>query len=319
MADFADIVPTIDVSVPAALDDQLPALDRACREHGFFLLTGHGLDHVVDRTWAAARGFFAADRRTKLGVQRDGHNPLGWYDRELTKRKRDHKEVFDFADPGFADRHNRWPDEPDGFRDTLVDFYDAFSELSTRVVAVVHRALGLDPSDGLRFGGDRANSLVRLNHYPVGDPVPESERGSLRDLGATALGHHTDPGVLTLLLQDDTGGLQAQARDGSWIDVPPTPGTIVVNLADSIQVWTNDRYRAAVHRVLPMTRRDRMSIPYFLHPSRDAVIEPIPELVDDAPRYRSFEWRSYMRARSDDNYADLGADDAQITDYLTDA
>ena len=94
---------------------------------------------------------------------------------------------------------------------------------------------------------------------------------------------------------------------------------MVVNLADSVQVWTNDRYRAAVHRVLPMTRRDRMSIPYFLHPSRDAVIEPIPELVDDAPRYRSFEWRSYMRARSDDNYADLGADDAQITDYLTDA
>lgn len=78
------------------------------------------------------------------------------------------------------------------------------------------------------------------------------------------MGHHTDPGVITLLLQDDTGGLQAQARDGSWIDVPPTPGTVVVNLADSVQVWTNDRYRAAVHRVLPMTRRDRTSIPYFL-------------------------------------------------------
>lgn len=319
MADLGDIVPTIDISAADALDEQLPALDAACREHGFFLLAGHGLDDVVDRTWDAARDFFASDRSVKLAVERDGHNPLGWYDRELTKRKRDTKEVFDVADPDVADRHNRWPDTPDGFRSTIADFYAAFSELSTRAVAVVHRALGLDPVDGLRFGGDRANSLVRLNHYPLGDPVPEAERDELRELGDTALGHHTDPGVITLLLQDDTGGLQAQSRDGRWIDVPPTPGTIVVNLADCVQVWTNDRYRAAVHRVLPMTERSRMSIPYFLHPSRDAVIDPIAELVTGPARYRSFEWRSYMRARSADNFADLGTDDAQITDYLVDA
>jgi isopenicillin N synthase-like dioxygenase len=135
-------------------------------------------------------------------------------------------------------------------------------------------------------------------------------------LGDNALGHHTDPGVITLLLQDQTGGLQAQSRTGEWIDVDPIPGTIVVNLADSVQVWTNDRYRAAVHRVVPMTEADRMSIPYFLHPTRDAVIEPLTELVDETPRYRSFEWRAYMRSRTDDNFTDLGAEDAQITDYL---
>jgi isopenicillin N synthase-like dioxygenase len=201
----------------------------------------------------------------------------------------------------------------------MADFYDAFSGLSTTAVEIVHRALGLDPADGLRFSGERTNSSVRLNHYPVGDPVPADERRELRELGDTALGHHTDPGVVTLLLQDDTGGLQTQARSGEWLDVDPMPGTVVVNLADSVQVWTNDRYRAAVHRVVPMTQRARLSIPYFLHPARDAVVEPIAELVEGAVRYRAFEWRVFMRARTDDNFADLGAPDTQISDYLVDA
>ena len=309
-------VPVIDVS--RSLDGQLEALDTACRDHGFFLLSGHGLDDVVDATWAAARAFFEGERDVKLEVQRDGDNPLGWYDRELTKRKRDHKEVFDFTDPAFplADRHNRWPTEPSGFREDLAGFFDAFSALSTTAVEIVHHALGMDPAQGLRFGGDRANSSVRLNHYTVDDPVPQGERTDLRELGDNALGHHTDPGVITLLLQDQTGGLQTQSRTGEWLDVDPIPGTIVVNLADSVQVWTNDRYRAAVHRVVSMTEADRMSIPYFLHPPRDAVIEPLAELIDETARYRSFEWRAYMRARTDDNFEDLGADDAQISDYL---
>ena len=310
------LVPTIDVSQP--IERQLGSLDTACREHGFFLISGHGLDVVIDRTWDAAAAFFAADRSVRRSVERDADNPLGWYDRELTKRRRDAKEVFDFTDPAFplADAHNRWPDEIAGFRTAMADFYDAFSDLSTTAVEVVHLALGLDPSEGMRFGGSRTNSSVRLNHYPVGDPVPVDERSELRQLGDTALGHHTDPGVVTLLLQDATGGLQTQSRSGEWIDVEPRPGTVVVNLADSVQVWTNDRYRAAVHRVAPMTRAARMSIPYFLHPARDAVIEPIAELVAETPRYRPFEWRAFMRARTDDNFEDLGAADTQISDYL---
>jgi len=312
-------VPIIDVSAP--LDGQLDALDSACRDHGFFLIVGHGCDDVVARTWDAATQFFAADRSIKRSVERDSDNPLGWYDRELTKRRRDAKEVFDFTDPSFAtvDAFNRWPEGLAGFRDTMAEFYDAFSELSTIAVEIVHRALGMDPTDGLRFAGARTNSSVRLNHYPVGDPVPDDERVGLRELGATALGHHTDPGVITLLLQDDTGGLQTQSRTGEWIDVDPVPGAVVVNLADSVQVWTNDRYRAAVHRVVPMTTSSRMSVPYFLHPARDAVVEPIAELIDGRARYRSFEWRAFMRARTDDNFADLGAADTQISDYLVGA
>ncbi len=165
---------------------------------------------------------------------------------------------------------------------------------------------------------DPTNSSVRLNHYPVGDAVPAAERDGLTELGETALGYHTDPGTITLLLQDDTGGLQTQGRDGNWIDVPPQEGTIVVNLADAVQVQTNDRWRAAVHRVVPMTNDRRFSIPYFGNPSRHATVQPLPELAAHA-RYRAFDWSEFMAARTADNFADIGAEDAQISDYLLSA
>lgn len=314
--DASHLVPVVDIGAPSGRS--LDALDLACRDHGFFLLTGHGLDGLIETTWERTRGFFEADREIRVGIMRDQDNPLGYYDRELTKRRRDSKEVFDFTDPvdPRSDARNRWPDGVEGFRDAMVEFYDAFSDLAMRTTSLVHQALGLDPSSVSNYCGDRSTSSVRLNHYPVGDPVPEAERAGLQELGETALGYHTDPGVLTLLLQDDTGGLQARASDGMWVDVAPRAGTIVVNLADAMQVWTNDRYQAAVHRVVPMTETDRMSIPYFLNPARDAVVEPIAALADGAPKYAPFTWRSYMQARTDDNYRDLGSDDTQITDYL---
>jgi len=308
-------VPTIDLSRPTATS--LKALDAACRDHGFFLLEGHGQEDVVERTWEETRRFFACSPERKRSVQRSEDNGLGYYDRELTKRKRDHKEVFDFLDPGgpVGVARNRWPEGVEGFRETLTDFFTAFAELSADTLRLVHRALGLPPEVVAAHGGSAAVSTVRLNHYPVGDPVSAVDREGLAPLGDVALGHHTDPGAITLLLQDDAGGLQTLTRDGGWIDVPPRPGTIVVNLADCVQVWTNDRYRAAVHRVVPMTSRDRYSIPFFFNPAVDMVIEPIPGLCDDAPAYRPFAWGEFIAARVNDNYADLGAEDTQVSHF----
>ena len=82
-----------------------------------------------------------------------------------------------------------------------------------------------------------------------------------------------------------------------------------------MQAWTNDRYRAAVHRVVPMTRRRRFSIPYFSNPSRDSIVEPVAELCAGSPRYRPFAWREFMAARAYDNFTDFGVDDTQVTDF----
>ncbi|MEY3361260.1 MAG: hypothetical protein RL531_979 [Actinomycetota bacterium] len=308
-------VPTVDISDPSATS--LAAIDTACRDHGFFLLTGHGMDAVIEETWNWTRRFFDADRSVRTAVVRSEANPLGYYDRELTKRRRDHKEVFDLIDPTIAalDARNRWPAALPGLRDAMIRHFDACSALAARTLSLVHDALGLADDERASSACDRHTSTVRLNHYTVGDPVPVDEREGLAALGTTALGHHTDPGVLTLLLQDDTGGLQAEASDGTWIDVPPRVGTVVVNLGDCMQAWSNDRYRAAVHRVVPMTASRRFSIPYFSNPHRDAIIEPIPALSTDGPRYRPFPWREFMAARAYDNFADLGTDDTQVTDF----
>lgn len=312
-------VPTVDISRPTATS--MAELDAACRDHGFFLLGGHGLDDLISRTWRETSRFFDSDRSIRTGIMRDLDNPLGYFDRELTKRKRDHKQVFDFIDPTTAatDSRNRWPAGLPGFRDTMVELYDSFSELADRALSLIHEALDLDDASRRMVAGDRRSSMVRLNHYTVGDPVPEGERDGLASLGDTALGFHTDPGTITILLQDDTGGLQAESLDHGWIDVPPTPGTVVVNLGDCMQAWTNDRYRAAVHRVLPMTASRRFSIPYFQNPARDAVIAPVPTLAHGSPRYREFAWREFMAARAYDNFTDTGAEDAQVTDYRINA
>ena len=307
-------VPTVNLRDPSSTS--LAELDRACREHGFFLVTGHRLDDLIEKTWEQTRRFFTADPHVRRRITRSEDNPLGYFDRELTKRRRDHKEVFDFIDPELPvqSRLNRWPGL-EGFEEGMTEFFAAMAGLADEVARLVHRALELSEGSLAAFCGTRSTSTVRLNHYPVGDPVTESERGGLADLGEHALGDHTDPGVLTLLLQDDTGGLQAATRAGGWIDVPARPGTIVVNLGDVMQVWTNDRYRAAIHRVVPMTGQSRFSIPFFSNPARDVVVEPVEELSGGTPRYRPFPWRELMKGRVDDNYRDLGTDDIQISRF----
>ncbi len=326
----ATLVPTVDLANPTTLE--LDAVDAACRDHGFFLLTGHGADELIARMWTVTEAFFSQGAETKDPVRRSAENPFGYWDRELTKRRRDHKEVFDYIDPTIdqaapdqPDR-NRWPD-PDRwagaeeFQRTLSEFFATFAGLATDTLGIVRQALGLPAASTpqeLGFVNSPRSSTVRLNHYPVGDPVPAAERCQLAPLGETALGYHTDPGVLTLLLQDQTGGLQAESATHGWIDVPPVAGSIVVNLGDTMQVWTNDRYRAAVHRVVPMTEQSRYSIPFFSNPRRDAELAPLLAVLDrhaETTRYRPFSWREYIGGRMSDNFADYGVDDIQISHF----
>ncbi len=307
------LVPIIDISAPLNEPDRL-RLDQACRDHGFFLLAGHGLDELIADTWRITAEFFAQDADTKRRIMRTEDLALGYYDRELTKRKRDQKEVFDFAVP--TSKYNRWPTTPAGFQSAMTAFYDAFSELSLRTLDLVYSALQLPPEISVSHSGNPKGSNVRLNYYPMTDPLSADERSNITPLGELALHHHTDPGVITLLLQDDAGGLQCHSTEHGWIDVPPTPGTIVVNLGDAMQVWSNDRYKAASHRVLKRTHNERFSAPYFLNPQSDAVLAPIAELCADSPaRYRSFTWREFINGRISDNFADLGEDDLQIDRY----
>lgn len=313
-------VPVIDLEAAETDLTALRPLDDACRDHGFFLLRNHGLDQEISDMWEASSAFFARSAMKKREVMRSENQPLGYYDRELTKRRRDQKEVFDYMQPrSDGSDKNQWPDDDPSFRQVMTAFFESASGVAERTLALVCRALIGDTTEtrGLPTGSART-STVRLNYYPLHDPLAENESATVAELGDMALHHHTDPGVLTLLLQDMTGGLQTHSHSEGWIDVPPEAGTIVVNLGDAMQVWTNDVYRAAIHRVVPMREigaSGRYSTPYFYNPRSDAVLEPLPALMSGEPVFRSFTWKEYITGRVEDNFADLGVEDIQIDQF----
>ncbi len=301
----------------------LAEVAKACEDHGFFLLSGHGCEALIDSVFAQSEQFFAMSKEAKQAVYRDEQNPLGYYDRELTKQKRDQKEVFDFKAGGHQSsnpaRQTRWPEHLPEFKITLSDFFRRFIHLSEQTMAMIFAALGIPEADVKALCdtgfGERHTSAARLNYYPAEDPVPAAEREHVSALGDLALHHHTDPGAITLLLQDDHGGLQALSKTDGWIDVPPRAGTIVVNVGDVLQVWTNDRCTAGVHRVLPVaSQRGRYSTPFFYQPRVDALVEPW-LAAEEEPHYNSFSWRDYIRGRVTDNFADYGENDIQIERY----
>ena len=252
------------------------------------------------------------DREEKLKLLRSEQIPLGFFDRELTKQKRDLKEVFDFMETRLESDINQWPEEA-VFKQTMENFFLKSSQVAKKTLELILICLGLTKNE--KVFGDSRTSNARLNYYPTEDPLNLNEKNEVNKLGDMALHHHTDPGILTLLLQDMTGGLQAKSKEFGWIDIEPEKDSIVVNLGDAMQVWTNDNYIAALHRVLKRTTEPRYSTPFFFNPKSDSIIEPLSEISLSKPNYRPFTWKEYIQGRIDDNYQDLGQDDIQIAKF----
>lgn len=325
--DFADSVPVIDISgltQDAPGESAQRAVDeiaKACRDWGFFQVINHGVsDELIDIVWQQTRVFFTGPSAAKEAILRTRENPWGYYNNELTKNQRDKKEVFDFTTDGTDPIYgagNRWPDIGTEFRDCMRAYLDACTRLSLTLLEAFCMGLNL-PSDFMQddFAGNHTG-FIRLNYYPVADPLIASNGQDLpeADMGVH---HHTDAGALTVLLQDDVGGLQV-FRDGYWHDIPPVAGAFVINTGDMMQVWSNDIYQAAIHRVRAMHSRDRYSIPFFFNPAAPTEVSPLPGVVSEErpSRYRSISWSEYRGKRTDGDYADYGTE-VQIAQFRID-
>ena len=309
-------VPLIDLSGdPASVVSQV---GEACRDWGFFQVIGHGVaPELIDRVLAAARSYFALPIEEKRRHLRSRDNPWGFYDRELTKEQRDRKQVFDIGPdaslvsaPG-ADPFSGatpWPDQPEDFAPLMRRWFREMNRLSGQLIGLIGSSLTGD-LERLRSAFEPAHtSYLRLNYYPVEDALA-AETGAEANLG---IHHHTDAGGLTVLLQDGIGGLQV-FHEEHWHNVPPVPGAFTINIGDMTQVWSNDAYRAPVHRVLAMDRLERISIPYFYNPSYGTVVAP---LVGE-PHYKPIPWGEFRRRRADGDFADYGTE-VQISDYRLD-
>ncbi|MEX2495762.1 MAG: 2OG-Fe(II) oxygenase family protein [Woeseia sp.] len=133
--------------------------------------------------------------------------------------------------------------------------------------------------------------------------------------GYLGVNHHSDAGVLTILLQDEQPGLEIFRR-GRWHLVEPCRDALVINIGDIVQVWSNDRYRAALHRVVTSPDAERFSVPFFLNPSWETEYAPLPTMVDDShpARYRPINWCEFRSRRAAGDYADYG-EEVQISQY----
>lgn len=312
---------------PSGTEDVVEVIRDACGTLGFFQVVNHGVpDLLIHRVWEQTRNFFALSRDQKQSLARTEENPRGYYDRELTKNARDLKEVFDFGDVdqphlseddprncAAVDGFNRWPDGLPEFKPTMQEYFRACRDLGLTILKAFCAGLGVAPDAVERHFVPKHTSFVRLNYYPLHDPLESEQAVGVTPLGDMALHHHTDAGALTILLQDDVGGLQV-AWSGRWIDVEPIDGAFVINLGDMMQIWSNDRYRAALHRVLPRTQRERFSIPFFFNPAYETNCTPLEPLGREAPRYRPVNWGMFRQRRTDGDYADVGKE-IQISDF----
>lgn len=303
----APAIPVIDLSAPReAVAAELAA---AAGSWGFFQVTGHGVaPALVASTLAAARAFFGSEPALKQAATRTLDNPYGYYDRELTKNLRDRKEIFDFAPL----EQTPWPPTMPELRPALQAFADACHELALDLLQRLCEGLAQPPASLAAHFAPVHSSFLRLNHYPAED-LPLG--ADAPPAGPFGISHHTDAGALTVLLQDEVPGLQV-CRGEEWLDVNPVPGALTINIGDMLQIWSNDRYLAPLHRVRASSGRARLSIAWFLNPGHESVIAPLPGLLSESTpaHYRPLSWREFRKLRALGDYGDYG-EEVQISDY----
>ena len=280
-------LPIIDVSplVTGLGDRLLPAeqISRACRETGFFYITGHGVADVLQRRLEElSREFFARDLDQKLEIRMEkggrawrGYFPVGG---ELTSGRPDRKEGLYFGaeltdDHPLVTSHtpmhgsNLFPEDIPLFRETVLEYLDAMTRLGHAMMEGIALSLGLKESYfAQRYTRDPL-ILFRIFNYP--STPHSSTEGS-----GWGVGEHTDYGLLTILKQDVTGGLEVKSRSG-WIAAEPIPNSFVCNIGDMLDRMTGGLYRSTAHRVKSPSNRGRLSFPFFFDPNFNAEVKPI--------------------------------------------
>jgi isopenicillin N synthase-like dioxygenase len=293
-------VPVVDISAyvgsgtPAERAATARAVDDACRQVGFIQITGHGVpDEVITGLASAMDDFFGLDLDTKLAARAPAGANRGYtapkseslslsLGVESATRMNDFFEAFNVGagvsdHPGLdldpeAYAENLWPSVP-AFRERVEAYFEEAARVARTLTRVFADALGLAP-DFFDSYTDHSIDVLRMNNYAL-PPGSVDLDGDL-----TGMGEHTDYGIVTVLWADQVAGLQVLAADGSWQDVSPADGALLVNLGDLTARWTNERWLSTLHRVKPPvvdgTIQRRRSAAFFHDGNADAVIRTLP-------------------------------------------
>jgi isopenicillin N synthase-like dioxygenase len=310
-------IPVIDISPlvngsPAHAHTVAKALGSACREVGFFYVTGHGVPQALRaRVFESSAAFFAGPASIREAASFSGPGGNRGYIRlggeALDPGKpADVKEAFNIGlelepdDPELVARApfrdaNLWPEMP-GFRDTMLDYFNRVWRLGCDLHRGFALDLGLEP-DFFETMLDKPIATLRLLHYPpVTKPLSDGQLGA---------GVHTDYGNVTLLATDAVGGLMVQDRSGRWLDAPVMPDAFVCNIGDCLMRWSNDVYVSTPHKVVSPPGSDRYSVAFFLDPNPDAVVACLPTCIspDRPAKYAPISGADFLRSRLEPTYA----------------
>ena len=331
-------IPIVDMSLPLA--DVAFEISQACRQVGFFYVINHGLSSdVIADAMSFSKRFFELPASTKMELDSAksrsgarGYFALGGEDlnakdgtRDLVaegqgigtgkKFQGDWKEGFDCGreispdDPEYSMSTmvdgNYWPREDTlpGFREAMMSYQKGVRQIGNSLMEAFAVGLGLESN----FFVERTTkpmATLRLLHYP---PQPRQE---LSDLSKIGCGAHTDYGLVTILLQDDVGGLQVRNSADEWVNAPPIPGSFVVNIGDMLSMWSNGRYSSTVHRVVNMTGKERYSIPFFLNPDVGTAVESLAtcQRKGESPRHKAEPSHEILSRRYRGSFVHLNED-----------
>lgn len=277
----------------ASVQTVVSALDDACRNVGFFYVRNHGVDKdLCAGVVREAKRFFALPESEKLryNINNIGtHHGYVPYGSLIIGGKPDLQEAYEVCtehpddDPDYLAGHicygpNVWPDNLPGYRETVYDYFEAIIRLSRTLCRAFAMALD-QPENFFESMTQRTMSQMRLIHYPPQDHPDNEEQ-----LG---IGAHTDYEIFTVLLQTEHEGLQVGNTDGDWIEAPPIPDTLIINLGDMLERWTNGRYVSTPHRVINTSADERYSFPLFFAAEHDTIVAPLSSCIDadHPPRY----------------------------------
>jgi isopenicillin N synthase-like dioxygenase len=315
-------VPLIDISPLNSGDEQaylavVKEIDLACREMGFFYITGHGISSdQMKNMFDLAQCFFAQPEEVKQKILiTNSSNHRGWGSTGSEQldpgQPQDWKETFDMA----LDLHAEHPmakscprlygpnqyGELEGFAQQMNQHYGLLMAVGKRLLKAMAIALK-QPNDFFTQYLDNHISVLRLLHYP-----PRPDNVAL-DAQTQVAGAHTDYGCITLLAQDEVGGLEVCNTQGEWVAAPPIKDSIVVNIGDLMQRWTNDQYRSTAHRVAsPPSDTHRYSMPFFVEPRFDCEVSCISSCLSEGenPKYEMVTSGDWIMSRFNATYAYL--------------
>ncbi|XP_015060097.1 gibberellin 20 oxidase 3-like [Solanum pennellii] len=297
--DFGDVeddIPVISLNNRVRDNDDQQVYDNLCNvmvkaseDWGFFKLVDHGVSSdIVENYITRLHELFDLPMEQKLKGGKTSSLPLGYYASnpeygenlpwaEVLQLLQSPEMVVEFAKKVYGDQYHT-------FSNAMIEYMKEMDKLGMVIFKMLAHGLGLE--DDFFFSKnfeEKEATYFRVSRYPP-CPLPEKIVG---------IGIHSDPQTLTILHQDQVGGLQVLKDDKQWIGVSPLPNSFVINIGDTLEAWTNGRLKSVIHRAVVNKEKQRLSIAYFMSPTSNAIIECPPQLIHpiyNPRKYVPFTW-----------------------------